>query len=147
MKFKKEMLKNGVFGVGLEMKTNKEVNFVVVNDKLIYQDGTWDRIGSFNDKGKNNAIRIEMIVDKCLCFNCIKHSNVIYRHEPLYNGKVVCVDLGDWNTCYTKGKIYQFKDGILTTDTGDELGDHCNGFTSFEHWQKFSNSKWLEIVE
>ncbi len=65
--------------------------------------------------------------------------------EP-YNGKVVCVDLRGQNGCsYTEGKIYQFKDGYMTDDVGYTMPK--DAVYSFEEWQKFTSSKFIEIVE
>ena len=36
-----------------------------------------------------------------------------------YNGKMVCVDNGEYSW-WTVGKIYEYKDGIVTTDDGDK---------------------------
>ncbi len=37
-----------------------------------------------------------------------------------YNGKMVCVENGGFNSWWTVGKIYEYKDGIVTADDGDE---------------------------
>lgn len=75
------------------------------------------------------------------------------KEEPekpkYYNGKVVCVDIGT-NSCYTKGKIYQFKDGMFTDEKGITHGTGYGDrgpYKTFEDWQKYSHSKWLEVVE
>ena len=36
-----------------------------------------------------------------------------------YNGKMVCVDNGEYSW-WTVGKIYEYKDGIVTADDGDK---------------------------
>lgn len=36
-----------------------------------------------------------------------------------YNGKMVCIDNGGY-PWWTLGKIYEYKDGIVTTDDGDK---------------------------
>ena len=36
-----------------------------------------------------------------------------------YNGKMVCIDNGEY-PWWTVGKIYEYKDGIVTTDDGDK---------------------------
>lgn len=67
--------------------------------------------------------------------------------EPLYNGKVVCID-NEYNTSlYTVGKIYQFHDGVIVTDDGSELKGKNKGFRSFEEFKKFTRSKFIEVVE
>lgn len=67
------------------------------------------------------------------------------KEEPkYYNGKVVCVDKPNMCGCYTVGKIYQIVDGVMRDDYGDPKGDLVR---SFDEWQRFSQSKWLEVVE
>lgn len=70
------------------------------------------------------------------------------KDEPkLYNGRVVCIDNGGNRDNYTVGKIYQFNDGQLMTDSGEMTPN--NGWLpySFSDWVGFSGSKWIEIVE
>lgn len=67
--------------------------------------------------------------------------------EPLYNGKVVCID-NEYNTSlYTVGKIYQFHDGVIVTDDGSGLKGKNKGFRSFEEFKKLTGSKFIEVVE
>jgi hypothetical protein len=67
--------------------------------------------------------------------------------KRLYNGKVVCIDLNESNAHnYTVGKIYQFKDGVLTTDCGIKFGTH-HPFRSFREWQLWTNSTFIEVIE
>ena len=68
----------------------------------------------------------------------LKHGEV-----PYYNGKVVCVDNCGYNFM-TKGKIYQFVDGHLTYDNGDE---NETLIRNFDHWVERSAAKWVELVE
>ena len=66
----------------------------------------------------------------------------------LYNGKVVCVDVGNAIQVYTKGKIYQFRDGVAYSDTGCRF--HCcanHPITSFDELRIKSFATWLEVVE
>ena len=67
-------------------------------------------------------------------------------NSKYYNGSVVCVDNKDCEMFYTKGKIYNFKDGILT-DKGKQILRHASPVESFEEWCKSSVAKWLEIKE
>ena len=66
--------------------------------------------------------------------------------KPLYNGKVVCVDLnGSNHHLYTVGKIYEFKDGRIITDDGQKLPyTPAHSFNDFNNW---SNSIFIEVVE
>ena len=66
----------------------------------------------------------------------------------LYNGKVVCVDTGTAALVYTKGKIYQFRDGDAYNDAGYRF--HCcinHPITSFDELRRKSLATWLEVVE
>ncbi len=71
------------------------------------------------------------------------------EEEPLYNGKVVCVAHNGINQdAYTIGRIYQFRDGSIINDKGNEVPYFEAGkIHSFDEWVKYSASKWLEIVE
>lgn len=72
------------------------------------------------------------------------------KEEPetptYYNGKVVCVDTCDYID-YTKGKIYQVIDGVITTDNGKKYPGLRKPFKSFEDLQFYSFATWLEVVE
>lgn len=63
-----------------------------------------------------------------------------------YNGKVVCVD-PNGSTLYTKGRIYQFKDGTTCTDEGVPIFYSKHKIRNFEELQSNSLAKWLEVVE
>lgn len=66
----------------------------------------------------------------------------------LYNGKVVCVDTGMAAPVYTKGKIYQFRDGVAYNDTGCRFNLCVNHpITSFDELRLKSFATWLEVVE
>lgn len=66
--------------------------------------------------------------------------------KPLYNGKVVCVKNSMSNEhLYTVGKIYKFNEGHIVDDEGDVVT--FDPVHSFEEWQRWSGSEWLEIVE
>ena len=64
----------------------------------------------------------------------------------LYNGKVVCVDPNGIRS-YTKGRIYQFKDGTTCTDEGVPIFHSKHKIRNFEELQSNSLAKWLEVVE
>lgn len=63
----------------------------------------------------------------------------------LYSGKVVCVDNKGNELCYTKGKIYEFKDGKGRDDLGLIIGGY--DISSFKDLQDACFVKWLEVVE
>lgn len=62
------------------------------------------------------------------------------------NFKVRCVDNCLNPDHYTVGKIYEFRDGHITTDSGMELPFGRERIDSFEEWAKYSSSKW-ELVD
>lgn len=74
--------------------------------------------------------------------------------NPLYNGKVVCIDTKFNGEFYTKGKIYQIKNGQITADDGRQFPkDNCDHIKNtarihnFDEWEKWSTAKWIEVVE
>ena len=88
--------------------------------------------------------RVKMDDDGCKLWCKVKG---LIEEPKYYNGKVVCVDLNDSNEDnYTVGKIYEFKDGRMTSDCGHTFGKYRE-FHSFEDWERFSSSKFIEVVE
>lgn len=129
---------------------------------VILQDGTTTRAIEYEDRRKvkeataklhpNDEYRWETGRD--LALNRLIYGTDYHplevalpkKEKPLYNGKVVCVDLCGFNCLdYTVGKVYQFKDGSMLTDRGIELPAYP--VHSFKEWARHSNSKWIEIVE
>lgn len=57
------------------------------------------------------------------CELALRRELEVEKKEPekpkYYNGKMVCVDRG-WCNWRTVGKIYEYKDGIVTADDGDK---------------------------
>lgn len=70
---------------------------------------------------------------------------LLEEKPKLYNGKVVCVDNKGNELCYTKGKIYEFKDGKGRDDRGLIIGGY--DISSFKDLQDACFVKWLEVVE
>ena len=62
------------------------------------------------------------------------------------NFKVRCVDNAFNASSYTIGKIYEFRDGHTTTDSGMMMPAECEYIDGFEQWVKYSGSKW-ELVD
>lgn len=58
------------------------------------------------------------------CELALRRALGVQEDEPekpkYYNGKMVCVENGGFNSWWTVGKIYEYKDGIVTADDGDE---------------------------
>ena len=65
----------------------------------------------------------------------------------LYNGKVVCLSSGLYSLGYTKGKIYQFKNGYTVDDDGTTRPTCCIPIEDFEGLEKKYPGVWLEVVE
>lgn len=62
-----------------------------------------------------------------------------------YNGKVVCIDTSCTHL-YTKGKIYQFKNGIACDNTGSRFSCCLHKpIASFDEIR--GDAIWLEVVE
>lgn len=62
-----------------------------------------------------------------------------------YSGKVVCVDPNGFSD-YTKGKIYEVKEGLFFSDNGIPY-PCCYRLRSFDDLQRDSIAVWLEVVE
>lgn len=60
-----------------------------------------------------------------------------------YTGKVVCVS--PFSPFYTKGKVYEIKDGVGKNDAGDRMTNHP--VKSFEEFSQKMISEFIELVE
>ena len=71
------------------------------------------------------------------------------KETEYYFGKVVCVENSGANkNLYTVGKIYKIENGELISNTGSKIvGFACSPFKSVEELNKFSSSKFIEVVE
>ena len=144
--FTKKDLKTGMFGY---VDDNIEDWFVIVDNNLIYQKGCMDEIYRLNDDLKFPSGRKITALYDADCFNIATsfRGKLIWERKPLYNGKVVCVEVTPANRdLYTVGKIYQFNNGKITADNG-YLYPSCTEIHSFEDWDNFSYCKFIEIVE
>lgn len=102
-----------------------------------------------------NPVKILSVDKDCrveVCYNnghtgkwFVAFSSFECETEPLYNGKVVCIDNRANVGNYTVGKIYQFVNGLLKADCGETLP--AKRVSSFEEWTKFSSAKFIEIKE
>lgn len=63
-----------------------------------------------------------------------------------YNGKVVCVNTSGLRL-YTKGKVYEIKEGRFAVDNGMICPNLRPAFYNFEDFQNWSAAEWLEVVE
>lgn len=62
--------------------------------------------------------------------------------EIKWNAKVVCVR--SKSKCYTKGKIYEVKNGSITNNIGEDL---IHSFESIDELNAWAESKFIEVVE
>ena len=157
--FTKSDLKTGMFGVMTWFDGNVKDYFVIVEDKIIYQDGGYDTLEELDADLEFDEWYIDKLYTGICSFGNL-NSNVrgystnctlVYDRErdtkPLYNGKVVCVDLcGHNSTLYTVGKIYQFVDGKFITEDGNKIPFNEKIY-SFEDWERYTASKFIEVVE
>lgn len=60
----KELMVNGIFG-----ENNYGDEFVIVNDHLVYQDGSFDDISAMAKRTKNNDYRVVKLVKGVWSFN------------------------------------------------------------------------------
>ena len=153
--FTKKDIKTGMFGV-----MNDDKRFVIVDDLIVYEKGSFDRVSGMDEDLDLIFYRIDKLYSNCKSFNMLGEVlkgecyavECVYDRErdtkpALYNGKVVCVDAGANTHFYTVGKIYQFVDGVLTSDNDIPMRNHGKPFTSFEAWSKWTGSKFIEIKE
>lgn len=153
--FTKNDLKTGMFGV-----MDNGDKFVVVNDTLVYQNDGWDNVASLDENLSMFFSKVMTVYTNCRSFRHLNGTikgtahhpaTLVYDrerdNEPLYNGKVVCIDtvLEGNAKLYTVGKIYTFVDGQLMTDTKCKIP--TRPIHSFDEWSKRSDSKWIEIKE
>lgn len=68
-----------------------------------------------------------------------KPEPVATREPKYYSGKVVCVEN---YSCFTVGKVYTIKDGVLYSDTGE----HFDLIESVEWLNKHFNSQFIKFV-
>lgn len=150
--FTKSDLKSGMFGY---FDNETDDWFVIVGDRFIYQKGLGDYVIKLNDNLEMPSGRKITALYSAICFDHATKfmGNLIWKREekkpepkPLYNGKVVCIDNTGNLSAYTVGKIYQFKDGVLTNDRGTKYRE-INPVTSFEDWVDWTSSKFIEIKE
>lgn len=82
---------------------------------------------------------------------CIKRNEyvVLENYKPeekpqqYYNGKVVCVEACPLTLVFTKGKIYEFKEGYVINDTGTKNETQMRNFEDIE---RTFDSKFVELV-
>ena len=161
--FTKSDLKNG----DVIVRRNGNVEIAIVDLGVFVDKTGWNDLDRVNDDLTNSSswrdswdiVKVIRPNRKYHCqFCCVEHDGwgeLVYDRErdvkPVklpYNGKVVCIDLNKNNYgLYTVGKVYQFKDGVLTADDGGEIDNYDEPFYSFEDFTEFSGSKWIEIKE
>ena len=160
--FTKSDLKNG----DVIVRRNGWVEIVIVDlNVLVTNNEGWNDLSDVRedltdidseDDFDYDIVKVYRPREKHQCvFNKLGYTKgeLVYDRErdtkkPLYNGKVVCIEVGINQNIYTLGKIYQFKDGVLTADNGSKSTDWgCTPFESFEQFTEYSASKFIEIKE
>lgn len=68
------------------------------------------------------------------------------EEEPYYNGKVVCISNGCYETAFTVGKIYEITEGELKAESCAYLTEIKKVSDINEHFKR-EGVKFLEIVE
>lgn len=69
-----------------------------------------------------------------------KVENIATKEPKWFNGKVVCILASNW---FTKGKIYNVIDGVLTDDGGSTY----RRFTDIDDINSRMGSQFIEVVE
>lgn len=71
-------------------------------------------------KNRYSAVCGDFVYGPECCEEITETENPVDPEKPkYYNGKMVCVENGGFNW-WTVGKIYEYKDGIVTADDGDK---------------------------
>ena len=71
-------------------------------------------------KNKYSAVCGDFVYGPECCEEIKESENPANPEKPkYYNGKMVCVENGGYSW-WTVGKIYEYKDGVVTTDVGDK---------------------------
>lgn len=115
----------------------------------VFREKLHDEIlGSSNWTGKVDGKIVRVINETTGIVSGFDVSPRWCEEIELYNGKVVCVKNSAGNEgLYTVGRIYEFKDGVITVDNGVEIDKGDEPFASFEEFNSFSSSEFIEVVE
>ena len=138
-------------------KRNGHIEIVVLPlGTLVVNDGGYnDLVGIREDLTSRNGTDFDIVAVRrpndpvdC-CFEAFEghFGELVYEREnkPLYSGKVVCIESRNTDV-YTVGKIYKFKNGKFIDDKGNKRPDNYKIYT-FEDWERYTNSKFIEIKE
>lgn len=154
--FTKSDLKNG----DVVVLRNGDVQIAIVDLGLFITRSGFNRIKDWDESLKEveyeecewDIVQVFRPTEDWHCqFNSSSHGTLVYDRErdtkKLYNGKVVCISLNGYTNAYTVGKIYEFKNGCITDDSGYTFGKGKEKFYTFEDFAKFTASKFIEVVE
>nr|DAF00615.1 MAG TPA: hypothetical protein [Caudoviricetes sp.] len=90
--------------------------YVALPARMRYNDGEEVTV-----KNKYSAVCGDFVYGPECCEEITETEKPAEPEKPkYYNGKMVCVENGGFNSWWTVGKIYEYKDGIVTADDGDE---------------------------
>ena len=159
---KKMFTKNDLRNGDVILKRNGNVEILVLPlGTLVTKTGGFNRISEVQDDltdshfNDYDIVAVRRPTEDWHCrFDAFEgeYGTLVFDRErdtkkPLYNGKVVCIDLNGHINAYTVGKIYEFKNGCMTDDSGYTFGNGNEKFYTFDDWAKFTCSKFIEIVE
>lgn len=104
--------------------------------------------------GKNLIKEAKAVCSKDDTFNFdvgakLAMERLMAKDKPkLYNGKVVCVSSNSFALGYTKGKIYQFRNGRTLDDDGTTRPSKMtDAIEDFKDIERRYPGVWLEVVE
>ena len=127
------------FKIGDKIIGTKEAN------RYLYTHEGWEGIvtkvysdGEIDAKDLNDGGIYTELESRCFVL-----ANSIEAKPKYFNGKVVCVEAK--TSFFTKGKIYEIKDGVGFDDTGDIMTS--KPIASIKELNDRMNSQFMEIVE
>ena len=121
------------------------------NEKIVItSDGVTTTAKKYD--GKNLIKEAKAVCSKDDEFNFdvgakLAMERLLEEKPKLYNGKVVCIEVSDYNRGFTKGKIYRFAEGFMLDDDNEVRPATGIPIKSFEDLKKKLCCQWLEVVE
>lgn len=126
-----------------ERVSNGDKKIIITTDGKTTTAALYDAVGDVVKTAKAEC-------NPCDTFDFIAGANLALERlleKPLYSGKVVCIDVGCNEGLYTRGRIYQFDDGVITCDNGKRIDNGTKGFRNFKEFENFTSSEFIEIKE
>lgn len=134
---------------GIRLWTDKMFEPICAEKIVITSDGATTTARKYD--GKKIVKEAKAVCSKDDTFNFdvgakLAMDRLLEDKPKLYNGRVVCVDPNGIRF-YTKGRIYQFKDGATCNDEGVPIFHSKHKLRNFKELQSNSLAEWLEVVE